>query len=119
MTRDECLEAARICVSQDRNETYGSPTTAFGAVGALWTTLLSGKLREGTTLTARDAILCMAAMKLARLAHNPSHDDSAVDLAGYAAIFAEASSIQDDLAAAQAGLDALALDWHARDAAAS
>jgi len=80
VTRDECLEAARLCISHDRNETYGSPSSSFGVVAALWTTLLSGKLRPGAKLAARDAILCMAALKLARLAHNPAHDDSAIDL---------------------------------------
>jgi len=33
--------------------------------------------------------LCMAAMKLARLSARPNHQDSAIDLAAYAAICAE------------------------------
>jgi len=119
LTRDECLESARVCVSQDRNETYGSPTASFGAIAALWTILLAGKLREGVVLTAPEAILCMAGLKLVRMSRKPSHEDSPVDLAGYAAIFAETVSVQDAIAAAKADLDALAHDWHARDAAAS
>jgi hypothetical protein len=119
VTRDECLEAARLCISHDRNETYGSPSSSFGVVAALWTTLLSRKLRPGAKLAARAAILSMAPLKLARLAHNPAHDDSAIDLAGYAAIFAEASSLEEDMRAATDRLDAMESDWHARDAAAS
>jgi len=40
---------------------------------------------DGRALVASDVALMMAAMKLARLRFNPTHEDSWVDLAGYAA----------------------------------
>ena len=35
---------------------------------------------------------CHADLKLARLAHDPSHEDSAVDVCGYAALLREVTS---------------------------
>jgi hypothetical protein len=40
---------------------------------------------DGRQLVAGDVALLMIGMKLARLRHNPSHEDSWVDVAGYAA----------------------------------
>jgi hypothetical protein len=37
-------------------------------------------------------VLCLLDLKLARLAHDPSHEDSAVDVCGYAALLREVTS---------------------------
>ena len=34
-------------------------------------------------------VLCLLDLKLARLAHDPTHEDSAVDVCGYAALLRE------------------------------
>jgi len=34
-------------------------------------------------------VLCLIDLKLARLAHDPSHQDSILDVAGYAAVLQE------------------------------
>ena len=34
-------------------------------------------------------VLCLLDLKLARLAHDPAHEDSAVDVCGYAALLRE------------------------------
>jgi hypothetical protein len=34
-------------------------------------------------------VLCLLDLKLARLAHDPSHEDSVVDVCGYAALLRE------------------------------
>ena len=40
-------------------------------------------------LTPAQVVLCLLDLKLARLAHDPSHEDSAVDVCGYAALLRE------------------------------
>ena len=45
--------------------------------------------QPGDAVPPEIAALCMAAMKLARLSAMPTHLDSAIDLAAYAAICAE------------------------------
>ena len=41
------------------------------------------------SVTARQVILCLIDLKVARLCHDPQHFDSITDIAGYAAILAE------------------------------
>ena len=37
-------------------------------------------------ITPAQVVLCLLDLKLARLAHDPAHEDSAVDVCGYAAL---------------------------------
>ena len=39
--------------------------------------------------TPAQVVLCLLDLKLARLAHDPTHEDSAVDVCGYAALLRE------------------------------
>jgi len=78
-TRDEILARAQQCVSGDRDGTYGAPEDSFAAIGVLWQAYL------GIDLDQHDVALLLALMKIARAKANPQHDDSWVDLAGYAA----------------------------------
>ncbi len=39
----------------------------------------------GRTVTPAQVVLCMIDLKLARLAHDPAHRDSIINVAGYAA----------------------------------
>ena len=43
----------------------------------------------GPAVTPAQVVLCLIDLKLARLAHDPSHEDSAVDVCGYAALLRE------------------------------
>ena len=43
----------------------------------------------GRTITPAEVVLCMIDLKLTRLAHDPAHRDSLVDVIGYAALLAE------------------------------
>lgn len=72
-----CLEAHRL-TTQDRRDEYGHPLDDFTIVANLWAVLL------GVPLTPHQVVLCMIALKMARLIHNPGHRDSKVDIAGYA-----------------------------------
>lgn len=88
MNRRECLEFAKICVLNDRNNEYGGPEDSFGTIAALWTVIL------GRAITMTEVALCLDALKTARLIKNPSHVDSWIDKAGYAACGAEVSTEQ-------------------------
>ena len=88
MTRKECLDKAAECVLQDRNFSYGGPEDSFGLIADLWTAY------TGHVFIGRDVAAMMALLKLARMKRNPGHFDSAVDLAGYAACFAECATVE-------------------------
>lgn len=88
MTRKECLEQAMGCVLRDRNNEYGKPENSFDLIADLWTAY------TGHVFIGSDVAAMMALLKLARLKRNARHLDSAVDLAGYAACFAECASAE-------------------------
>ena len=83
MTRKELLDAAAGCVLHDRANQYGDVEDNFGRIAELWTKYL------GVQLAPHDVAAMMVLLKIARLRANPHHDDSWVDLAGYAACGAE------------------------------
>ena len=67
----------------DRRATYGDPATSMAMVAARWAVTL------GHPVTPTEVMLCMIDLKLARLAHDPTHRDSVVDVIGYAALLPE------------------------------
>ena len=74
-------EAARIV--SERRVAYGDPASSMTAIAARWSVTL------GTPVSAAQVVLCMIDLKLARLAHDPAHQDSILDVAGYAAVLQE------------------------------
>jgi hypothetical protein len=82
---DRCLDvlhqAAEI-VAQRRVQ-YGPPAEHFQQVARRWSLTL------GTTVQAETVLLCQLDLKLARLAHDPRHRDSLVDLIGYSLLLHE------------------------------
>lgn len=85
MHRDELLDKAKETVTGPREKTYGSPEKSLAVIGKLWSVVLGTELRPG------DIALMMALLKIARLIRDNYHEDSWVDLAGYAAIGSESS----------------------------
>lgn len=67
----------------DRGLNYGKPEDNFGRIAALWRSHLGN--REACEITAVDVAIMLALVKVARLGNDPTHKDSWVDLAGYAA----------------------------------
>ena len=67
----------------DRGTAYGDAATSMAAVAARWSITL------GHPVTPAQVVLCLIDLKLARLQHNPKHQDSVCDLAGYAAVLQE------------------------------
>ena len=86
-TRASILREANMCVNGQRTDDYGTPENSFNRIAALW----GGYF--GEAFNAADVAIMLALLKVARLKNNPSHRDSWVDLAGYAACGAEAAHV--------------------------
>ena len=67
----------------ERHAQYGDASAAMAILAARWSATL------GHTVTPAQVVLCLIDLKLARLAHDPAHEDSAVDVCGYAAVLRE------------------------------
>ena len=72
-------------VIAERSTQYGDASSNMAAIAARWSATL------GHEVTAAQVVLCLLDLKLARLAHDPSHEDSAVDVCGYAALLRQLS----------------------------
>ena len=70
-------------VVDKRRTDYGEPEDLFANIAARWTQVL------GTRVTAAQVALCLMDLKMARLAHDPKHLDSLVDVLGYGAFLRE------------------------------
>ena len=70
-------------VVADRGRAYGDARRSMEAIAQRWSLTL------GHPVTAAQVALCMIDLKLERLRHDPSHEDSLLDVAGYAAVLHE------------------------------
>ena len=68
-----------MVVCGHREQDYGTPEDSFGMIAQLWSAYMKKEV------SASDVAVMMGLLKVARLASNPQHMDSWVDLAGYAA----------------------------------
>ena len=73
-------------VIAERSAQYGDASSNMAVIAARWSATL------GREITPAQVVLCLLDLKLARLAHDPSHEDSAVDVCGYAALLREVTS---------------------------
>ena len=75
---------------KDRDTQYGSPNSHYELQAALANLILKDKIKAEFPLSAADMVLLHAlAVKGARLIKDPAHEDSQIDLAGYAALLKE------------------------------
>ncbi|MGE0580497.1 DUF6378 domain-containing protein [Reyranella sp.] len=72
-------------VVAERRKAYGDPAVSMAAVARRWSITL------GHPITPAQVVLCLIDLKLTRLAHDPRHQDSILDIAGYAAVLQEVS----------------------------
>lgn len=79
MNRSEILDKAKEIVNGARQENYGSPESNFQKIADYWTLYLQRHIGPS------DVALMMVLMKLARLQNKPDHEDSWIDICGYAA----------------------------------
>ena len=70
-------------VIAERGTHYGDAGISMTAISTRWSATL------GKEITPAQVVLCLLDLKLARLAHDPTHEDSAVDVCGYAALLRE------------------------------
>jgi Domain of unknown function (DUF6378) len=82
MNAEQLLEHAAGLVTRRRRE-YGEPIDLFEHLAQRWALTL------GTEVSPAQVVLCLIDLKLARLARDPKHLDSIVDVAGYAAVLRE------------------------------
>ena len=90
MNRADLLDKAKELITKERNGTYGEPDVSFGTVALLW-----GAFTD-YTFTSKQVAIMLGLLKIARLKENPTHVDSMVDLAGYAACAIECTPQQQD-----------------------
>ena len=90
MDKKSVLQEAQEIIYGDREKTYGKPSKNLETIAKMWTAYLKsasfvidGKVDE---LNAKDVAVMMVLLKAARLANDPDHRDSVVDICGYAAL---------------------------------
>ena len=91
MTREELLKKAAETVCGSREQAHGNPHGTFERIAKAWSAYLN------VELTAADVAVMMILFKTARLRGNPKHEDSWVDIAGYAACGAEINALEEKL----------------------
>lgn len=85
MTREEILNAAKMCVCGSREQDYGSPENNFATIAALWTIYGVANGNVVKEYSEKDVAAMLALLKIARIATGHAKDDNWIDLAGYAA----------------------------------
>ena len=92
MKASDMLQHAAGLVGGQRAQDYGDKTINHQRIADLWNAWLREtrtELADHITITAYDVAMMMLMVKVARLMHSPGHQDSHVDIAGYAAILDE------------------------------
>lgn len=80
------LDEAKEIIYGDREKTYGHPSKNLKAIARMWNSYLTSRLNIDSQLNEKDVAVLMVLLKGARLANDPSHRDSVVDICGYAAL---------------------------------
>ncbi len=83
MKRDEILSKAESLGNGTRAKGYGDAHENHARIAKMWSALLD------TEVSVEQVYQCMIAVKLARLAVTPEHEDSWVDICGYGALGGE------------------------------
>lgn len=86
--RARVLDEAKRITATDRNSSYGEPEDNFQRIADYWNIWLQDRLKEGEKITPGDTAAMQIFVKMAREMNAPKQDNK-VDLAGYAACWAE------------------------------
>lgn len=82
MNGEQLLQFA-LQTFEERRAHYGLAKHHFHEVAKRWSLAL------GHDITPHQVVMCLIELKLARLKENPTHLDSIIDIAGYAAVMVE------------------------------
>ena len=83
MKRDQILDKAKVLISGERAKDYGDAYLNHKRIAELWSPILD------KNITVEQVYACMIAVKLSRLIETPDHEDSWIDICGYAALGGE------------------------------
>ena len=86
--RFEILQLAEAAVT-DREKQYSSPDVNYYRVARIVQVILQDKLRPEAELSPADMVMVNLAIKMSRLIEKPDHQDTQVDIAGYASLMSE------------------------------
>lgn len=78
-------------ILEERGSNYGTPFGNHVTIAHMWSSLL------GQDITPNQVVMCMVAVKLSRLANQPTHDDSWADIIGYGGIGRGIADIERDV----------------------
>ena len=98
MLRKELLSKAIEVTEGARQQHYGTPEDNFKNIAEFWQLYLSQRFEnvEEPEISTTDVAIMMLLMKVARLVHDPYHDDSWLDIAGYAACGSQCAEAGSD-----------------------
>ena len=83
MNRQEVIEAALDCITNDRADQYGDAKENFDNIARLWRAYLKIDISDF------EVIMLMILLKVARTKSSQGHSDNYVDIIGYAALASE------------------------------
>jgi len=78
------LDKAADVTKNARQSAYGHPLDNHGCTADMWTGYVAKRFGADFQFTALDVCYMMILVKVSRLAHDPTHEDNWVDIAGYA-----------------------------------
>lgn len=80
-----------VDILKERNQNYGTPYSNHVNTAHLWSVILNRDVKP------EEVVMCMIAVKLSRLIHEPKHDDSWADIIGYGGIGRGIADIEKDV----------------------
>jgi Domain of unknown function (DUF6378) len=103
--RADILKTAEELINGDRAQSYGPPEDSFTRIAELWSAMgmrvvsnnhgmvdtKGHPIFDERKIDATDVALALLQLKIARLTVSPAHEDSWVDVAGYAGLGGEIS----------------------------
>ena len=82
MNKNQLLDACKVALNS-RGQHYGKVLENHSRIAKIWSVIL------GSDVTEEQVALMMVGLKVARLVETPDHQDSILDIAGYAAVMSE------------------------------
>ena len=82
MNKNELLDACKVALNS-RGQHYGKVLENHNRIAKIWSLII------GSDITEEQVALMMVGLKVARLIETPDHQDSILDIAGYAAVMSE------------------------------